>query len=226
MALITCRDVSYAYDGHLAVGGLNFAVNAGDYLCVTGENGSGKSTLIKGLLGLIKPYKGKIITDGYKAAEIGYLPQQTAAQKDFPASAYEVALSGRLGACSGPFYKNSDKKAALDNLSRLGIPPGKCFRELSGGQQRRVLLCRALCAARKMLLLDEPAAGLDHLAREDMYGVIKEINRDMGISIIMVTHDTDATGYSSHILHLGKEQVFFGTRAEYVSSRLGGPHAD
>jgi zinc transport system ATP-binding protein len=226
MALITCRDVSFGYEGNLAVSNLNFEVRGGDYLCVVGENGSGKSTLIKGLLRLKAPQTGKILMgDGLKANEIGYLPQQTAAQKDFPASAYEVVLSGCLSARGiKPFYTRKDKTAALENLKRLGIESlrHRCYRELSGGQQQRVLLARALCATKKLLLLDEPVAGLDPVVTQELYRLIEQINKETGLTVIMVSHDIpSAVKYASHILHLRGKQEFFGTTADYVSSDIG-----
>jgi zinc transport system ATP-binding protein len=223
-ALITCRNVSFAYDLGIVADGLNFEVNSGDYLCIVGENGSGKSTLIKGLLKLKQPSSGEIITGGgLHANEIGYLPQQTAAQKDFPASAYEVILSGRLGSRGIlPFYSKEDKDIAEENIKRLGIENLKncCYRELSGGQQQRVLLARALCATKKLLLLDEPAAGLDPFITAEFYSLIKKLNEN--ITIIMVSHDIrSAVKYSSHILHLKNKQEFFGTTEEYVKSDIG-----
>lgn len=223
MALITCQDASFAYEGNTVVKNLNFEVNPGDYLCVVGENGSGKSTLIKGLLRLKTPQNGSILmSEGLKANEIGYLPQQTAAQKDFPASAFEVVLSGRLSARGvRPFYSREDKEAAEKNIKRLGIQKlrNHCYRELSGGQQQRVLLARALCAMRKVVLLDEPVAGLDPVATQDLYHIIKQINEELGITIIMVSHDIhSAVNYASHILHLRNEQLFFGTTAKYLES--------
>jgi zinc transport system ATP-binding protein len=226
MALITCQDASFAYEGFVAVSGLDFEVHSGDYLCIVGENGSGKSTLIKGLLGLKTPYAGSISTgDGLKANEIGYLPQQTAAQKDFPASVYEVALSGRMGARGIlPFYSKADKEIAEKNIARLGIEQlrDRCYRELSGGQQQRVLLARALCATKKLLLLDEPVAGLDPVVTQELYCLIADINRTEGLTIIMVSHDiASAVKYASHILHLQGKQAFFGTSAEYAVSGVG-----
>ncbi|MDR3288046.1 MAG: ABC transporter ATP-binding protein [Peptococcaceae bacterium] len=226
MALITCEDASFAYEGITAVSGLNLEVRGGEYLCIVGENGSGKSTLIKGLLGLKKPQSGSVLLgDGLKTNEIGYLPQQTAAQKDFPASAYEVALSGRLSACGlRPFYSKADKAATDENLARLGVKDlrGRCYRELSGGQQQRVLLARALGATRKMLLLDEPVAGLDPVATQDLYRAIEKINRETGITILMVSHDIrSAVKYASHILHLKNTPLFFGKTADYVKSGAG-----
>lgn len=226
MALITCQNVSFAYDGNVVVSGLDFQIQSGDYLCIVGENGSGKSTLIKGLLRLKMPQSGSILMgQGLQATEIGYLPQQTAAQKDFPASVYEVVLSGRLAARGiRPFYAKTDRLAAEENIQRLGIADlkNRCYRELSGGQQQRVLLARALCATKKLLLLDEPVSGLDPLVTQELYRVIEGINRDTGISIIMVSHDIQsAVKYAGHILHLQNRQIFYGTTSEYIRSSIG-----
>lgn len=227
MDLITCKNVSFAYDGVTAVRDLNFSVAQRDYLCVVGENGAGKSTLISGLLRLKKPFSGTIcMGGGLLPGEIGYLPQQTAIQKDFPASVYEVVLSGclnRLGA--KPFYTRTEKALADENLRRMEIEnlKNRCYRELSGGQQQRVLLARALCAARKVILLDEPAAGLDPVVTQSLYGLIRQINEEMGITVIMVSHDIRAAmRYAKHILHLRQSQLFFGTTEDYKSSEAGG----
>lgn len=226
MALITCQDVSFGYEGNTVVRNLSFDVHSGDYLCVVGENGSGKSTLIKGLLRLKAPQTGSIsMANELLANEIGYLPQQTAAQKDFPASAFEVVLSGRLSARGiRPFYSRSDKALAEQNLKRLNIEAlrDRCYRELSGGQQQRVLLARALCATKKVLLLDEPVAGLDPVVTQDLYRMIESINRESGITIIMVSHDIkSAVQYASHILHLENAQAFFGKTEDYLKSNVG-----
>ena len=226
MALITCKDAAFAYEGRTVVDGLNFAVQQGDYLCIVGENGSGKSTLMKGILGLMTPRHGQIsMDDGLKSTQIGYLPQQSPSQKDFPASVYEVVISGRLSSRGiAPFYSKADKQAALDNMERLGILPlrKKSFRELSGGQQQRALLGRALCAAKKALLLDEPASGLDPIVTEELYSTIKSLSKDMGITIIMISHDIKAAvQYASHILHLQNKQMFFGVTDNYVKSDIG-----
>lgn len=223
--ILKCKNVSFAYDGVNVLEGVDFALSAGDYLCVVGENGSGKSTLIKGLLGLKSPKSGKILTgDGLKPTEIGYLPQQTELQKDFPASVREVVLSGRLNSLGARlFYNADDKKAAAENMERMGIDDiaGKCYQDLSGGQQQRVLLARAMCATKKMLLLDEPVTGLDPVAQNEMYNLIKLINLCDGITVIMVSHDIhEAVRYATHILHLGNRQLFFGTAAEYRESDL------
>ena len=222
--LITVRDLSLGYDSHAILTGLDFTVCAGDYLCIVGENGSGKTTLMKTLLQLTSPISGEIImSEGLSRNEIGYLPQQTLVQRDFPASVREVVLSG-CQARQGlrPFYNKTEKKLADDNMKLLGITDLKdrCYRDLSGGQQQRVLLARALCATRKLLLLDEPVSGLDPNATLHMYEMIRELN-SMKITIIMISHDIGAAvHYASHILHIG-DTVFFGTKEEYINSETG-----
>ncbi len=223
MAQLCCKDVGFAYGGETVLSGVNFSVNAGDYLCIVGENGSGKSTLMKGILGLKEPSEGEIVFgDGLKANEIGYLPQQTGIQRDFPASVGEVVLSGRIsGMGHRLFYSRADREAASENLERMGIEELKdrCYMELSGGQQQRVLLARAMCATKKLLLLDEPVTGLDPNAANEMYNLIKLINLCDKISVIMVTHDVhEAVRYATHILHLGHGQLFFGSVEEYRKS--------
>jgi len=225
MALMICQDVSFAYEGRTVLSGLNFETQSGDYFCIVGENGSGKSTLIKGLLRLKSPQQGRILADEADLKEIGYLPQQTVVQKDFPASAYEVVISGCLGSRGIlPFYSKKDKALAEDNLERLGIADlrNQCYRELSGGQQQRVLLARALCGAKKALILDEPVAGLDPMVTHDLYQLVANINRETGLTVIMVSHDIHgAIKYATHILHLKNTQVFFGKTADYTKSRAG-----
>ena len=224
MALLTIKDLSLGYDSNAIVENLNFKVDEGDYLCIVGENGSGKTTLMKTLVHLREPVSGQIIIgDGLKKNEIGYLPQQTVVQKDFPASVREIVISGCQGR-SGmrPFYNREEKKLAEINMERMGISElaGRCYRELSGGQQQRVLLARALCATRKILLLDEPVSGLDPKVAAEMYALIADLNRE-GITIIMISHDiATAVRYASHILHIG-DTLFYGTRDEYLESDAG-----
>lgn len=224
MALLTIQNLSLGYDSQTILEGLNFTVNQGDYLCIVGENGSGKSTLMKTLLQLQEPLGGQILTgDGLKRNEIGYLPQQTIVQRDFPASVREIVLSG----CQGrqglrPFYNKEEKKLAEKNMERMSITPlaNRCYRELSGGQQQRVLLARALCATRKILLLDEPVSGLDPKVTQEMYDLIAKLNSE-GITIIMISHDiAAAVRYARHILHIGSD-VFFGTKEDYLKSESG-----
>ena len=224
MALLTVKDLSLGYDNRTIAEDLNFTVSAGDYLCIVGENGSGKSTLMKTLLHLQPPVKGEIIAgDGLKNNEIGYLPQQTIVQRDFPASVREIVLSGCQSRCGlRPFYNKEEKALAAENMKRMRITDlaDRCYRELSGGQQQRVLLARALCATRKVLLLDEPVSGLDPKVTAEMYELIKELN-DEGITIIMISHDIAAAiRYATNILHIGSS-VFFGTKEEYLESDTG-----
>ena len=224
MALITAQNLTLGYDSRIIVADLNFSVNAGDYLCIVGENGSGKTTLMRTMLRLQEPVRGRVLFgDGLKENEIGYLPQQTLVQKDFPASVKEIVLSGCQGRCGlRPFYNAEEKALANQSMERMGISglAGRCYRELSGGQQQRVLLARALCATRKALLLDEPVSGLDPNATAGMYGLIKELNRE-GITVIMVSHDVGAAlRYATHVLHVGTS-VFFGSKAEYLASEPG-----
>lgn len=226
MSQLVCKNLVLGYEGKAVVRDLNFEVNCGDYLCIVGENGSGKSTLIKALLGLKAPMSGEIRTgDGLPANGIGYLPQQTIVQKDFPASVQEIVLSGCLNRCGWrPFYGQKEKTMAKENMEKLGIThlAKRCYRELSGGQQQRVLLARALCATKYMLLLDEPVAGLDPVAMQEMYDLLKELNEKEKITIIMVSHDIRAAvSYADHILHISEEPLFFGTKEEYVQSEVG-----
>ena len=223
MALMKCNDLSFAYDGKIVLEGVNFEIEAGDYLCIVGENGSGKSTLIKGLLGLKAPDSGSIsLGEGLRPTEIGYLPQQTQLQKDFPASVNEVVLSGCLNSLGKRFaYGKKERELAKLNMERMGIEDigNESYHSLSGGQQQRVLLARALCATKKLLLLDEPVTGLDPIATGEMYNLIKLVNLCDNISVIMVSHDIhEAVRYATKILHLGHRQLFFGTSAEYRES--------
>jgi len=223
---LVCGNLTLGYDGKTVVNGLSFDVGAGDYLCIVGENGSGKSTLMKALLGLKAPISGRVTFGcGLTQKDIGYLPQQTLIQKDFPASVREVVLSGclnRLGL--RPFYTKAEKTLADENMEKLGIAPlkNRCYRELSGGQQQRVLLARALCAACKILLLDEPCAGLDPKAAGEMYALIEKLNAG-GITVIMISHDVNtAVNYASHILRIGnKTALFYGTKAQYLGNEGG-----
>ena len=241
--LITCQNVSLGYEGQAVFRNLSFTVEHGDYLWVVGENGSGKTTLIKGMLRLLDPSVGRILfCNELRQGRIGYLSQQMALKKDFPAGVFEIVLSGNLGGMGlRPFYGAKDKRLAAEAMVQLGIADlkGKCFRELSGGQQRRVLLARALCAAQtepgssgiehkaietscRLLILDEPAASLDPLVTVELYELLKTLNKSAGITIIMVSHDIRAAEqYSNRILHLEKGRGYFGETAEYLQSERG-----
>lgn len=232
MTLIQCCDLSLGYEGKCVLSHLELSVQEGDYLAIVGENGAGKSTLLKGILGLIRPTGGHIHFH-LPPKEIGYLPQQTPIQRDFPASVMEVVLSGLLAAKGyAPFYTRADRETALSKLRLLGAEDlaNRCYRELSGGQQQRVLLARALCAAGELLILDEPVTGLDPAAAQELYRTLEYLNKQEGIAIVAVTHDIrSALRYADHILHAGHGTYFFGTAADYLTSpwgkRFGGDEA-
>ncbi len=224
MAILSCENLSFGYEGKALIRSLSFSVQTGDYLCIVGENGSGKSTLMRTILGLQPPISGRVMLgEGLRQNEIGYLPQQSFVQRDFPASVREIVLSGcqgRLGL--RPFYGEEEKRRAEEAMEKLGISElsRRCYRELSGGQQQRVLLARALCATEKLLLLDEPVAGLDPLATEEMYRLIEGLNKE-GTTLIMISHDMHyALGHASHILQIGRDW-FYGSKADYLRSEIG-----
>lgn len=224
MSLIDFNKVTIGYDGKSVISDLTFQIKPNEYVCIVGENGSGKTTLMKCLLGLIPPLSGKItFGDGLTQNEIGYLPQKTVLQKDFPASVEEVVLSGCLNKKHTLFYSQKQKKTAEKNMELTGITDIRknCFRELSGGQQQRALLARALCATTKLLILDEPVTGLDPVASADMYNLVKNLYKD-GITVIMVSHDiTAAVNNATKILHLTKDNYFFGSTHQYLHSDVG-----
>ena len=222
MSYIKCENLVLGYEGTPVAQNISFEVNKGDYLCILGENGAGKSTLMKTILGLTPLMNGSIAYgEGLEKYEIGYLPQQTFVQKDFPASVWEIVLSGTLSKCGRrAFFGKAEKKLAEENMKRMDIWTLKkeCYRNLSGGQQQRVLLARALCASSKLLVLDEPVTGLDPKVTVEFYQLIKDLNKE-GLTIIMVSHDIDAAvRYASHVLHVEKEQSFIGTTEEYMRS--------
>ena len=224
MPQIECNNLALGYDGKVFVEGLTFWIEKGDYLCIVGENGVGKSTLIKALLNLNPPVDGEILIDNEVEGGIGYLPQQTEMQRDFPASVREIVLSGCIKGCGFlPFYSKEQKMLAVENMRKLGIEnlANRSYRELSGGQQQRVLLARALCASTKILLLDEPSSGLDPVASAEMYSVIENLNQ-AGVTVVMVSHDIHtAVKYSKHILHMRHKPLFFGTTDDYKESNIG-----
>jgi zinc transport system ATP-binding protein len=211
--IITLQNASFGYDGHSVIKNININVKRGDYLCITGENGSGKSTLLKGILHLTNPLSGSVIcSPDVQKSGMGYLAQQEAAKKDFPASAWEIVMSGFAGKMGiRPFYFRREKETALENMQLLEIAglKNRCFRELSGGQQRRVLIARALCACGILLVLDEPAAGLDPAAAAGLYELLAALNKT-GITIVSVTHDVQAAQqFASHILHIANGRCFW-----------------
>lgn len=224
MSQISCKNITIAYEKDVIVDGLSFDVNTGEYISIIGENGAGKSTLLKAILGLIRVKSGNIIfSECLKRNNIGYLSQQNPLQKDFPASVFEVVLSGCLNSKGMfPFFTQKDKNKARENLKKLGMMEllHQSFADLSGGQKQRVLLARALCATDKIIFLDEPITGLDPVAMKDMYALIQKLNREMHITIVMVTHDIEnAVKYSDKILELKKDGYFFGDIKEYFKQK-------
>lgn len=226
MALIAMKNVTIAFEGAVAVDNVSLSVKKGDYLVVVGENGSGKSTLMRAMLGLVRPKSGKIAYgDGLHKNQIGYLPQQTAAQRDFPASVEEVVLSGcvnRMGLRFG--FNKAERQKAMDNMEMLDILKfrKKSYRNLSGGQQQRVLLARALCATDSILLLDEPVTGLDPAAAEEMYAVIRDLNKKQGVAIVMVSHDIHgALQDANKVLVMDRGMDFMGSVSQYEAEYMG-----
>ncbi len=220
--MLKVKNLCVSLNGTDILENINFSVEKGEYISIVGENGSGKSTLIKAILGQLPKKSGEIIFSE-KIGRIGYLPQQMNI-KNFPASCFEVVLSGCIGSMKLPFYTKTEKQKAMDNMKLLNISDlaKKKFIYLSGGEKQRVLLARAMCAGENMLILDEPVTGLDPLVTEDMYKLIKKLNDEAGVTILMVSHDIpQAAKYSSKILHIGKSVRFFGTSEEYISSEIG-----
>lgn len=219
--LIEVIGLSLSYDGHRVLNDLSFRLCCGDYLCIIGDNGTGKTTLMDALLELKKPDCGTLkYADDLSKTQIGFLPQRTELQSDFPASVSEIVMSGCIGRhTKGIFFSKKDKQVAFENMEKLGIThlSSRSYRELSGGQQQRVLLARALCSAQKILMLDEPVSGLDPKATLDMYSLVRDINKHEGISIVMISHDMPAVlKYATHILYLGKSECFYGQVNEFI----------
>jgi len=224
--ILECDKLTASYDGSDVLSGLSFSLTEGDYLCILGENGSGKSTLVKCLLGIKAPDSGRIILgDGLKTSDIGYLPQHINLAAGFPATVAEVVISGCLGRRGlRPFYSSKEKETARHAMERLGVADlaDRSCRELSGGQQQRMFLARAMCAAKKLLLLDEPVTGLDPTATSEMYQLIDDLNKKDGMTVIMVSHDVvRSLECANRILCLcSRDHSFFGTPEEYANSHI------
>ncbi len=204
MACLTCDNLSIGYSGTPVASGISFSVSPGDLLCILGKNGIGKSTLVKTLLRLIPPISGRLELSGHHTGcGVGYLPQRGETQRDFPASAGEIVLSGRLARIgSRPFFSKEDRQAALDALERTDALElrDRPFSQLSGGQQQRVLLARALCAASRIVVLDEPTNGLDPDAAKGLYDLLETLRHD-GLAVIIVSHDvSEALSHATHVL--------------------------
>ena len=215
--IIECKNLTLAYDGAVVIRNLSFNVSEGEILLVSGENGSGKSTLIKAMTGLIKPVSGSITVNGKR--KIGYLPQQSGIGKDFPATVKEIVSQGFTGSLKYGIFMPRDASERMHRAMHLtGIEKlkSKCFSELSGGQQQRVLLSRALCAADDMLILDEPTNGLDPESCAHMYGIITSLKKDLGMTVIMVSHDLETSvTLADRVLHLCCDGAFCCAAEEY-----------
>ncbi len=220
MSLIDIKNLSLGYDGNIVLKNVNLKIEENAFLCVVGPNGSGKSTLIKGILGLIKPISGTITFNNLKQNFIGYMPQETKVDSNFPASVLEIVLSGTLNKKSmSLFYTKEDKKLAIKNLKILGIEnlKNKHFSELSGGQRQKVLLARSLCATSKLLILDEPSNNLDSKSKKNLYDILKDLNKNYNITIIMITHDLDHNNLiGNKILSLREDDIFYGTTEDFI----------
>ena len=225
MDVIVCKNLTVRNERTLALDDVSFSVRKGEFLTIVGENGAGKSTLVKTILGMTAPDAGSVEIDAGTVGRIGYMPQQSSAQRDFPASVREVVLSGCVGGTGFlPFYSRAQKAAARANMDLLGVTlfAKKNYRALSGGQQQRVLLCRALCAAKEVLLLDEPTTGLDPLVTKELYTTIKHLSVEHGMTVVMVSHDVDAAlRYSDRILHLATSLKFIGTPDDFLKTPFG-----
>ena len=220
MSLIDIKNLSLGYDGNIVLKNVNLKIEENDFICVVGPNGSGKSTLIKGILGLIKPISGTITFNNLKQNFIGYMPQETKVDSNFPASVLEIVLSGTLNKKRmSLFYTKEDKKLAIKNLKILGIESlkNKHFSELSGGQRQKVLLARSLCATSKLLILDEPSNNLDSKSKKNLYDILKNLNKNYNITIIMITHDLDHNNLiGNKILSLREDDIFYGTTEDFI----------
>ena len=217
MKLISLKNLSLGYDNKVVLSNINIDIEEDDFICIVGPNGSGKSTLVKGILGLIKPMKGKVIYHNLKQNFIGYMPQETKVDANFPASVFEIVLSGFLNRTL--FYSKKDKEQAINNLRILGIEKlkDKCFCDLSGGQRQKVLLARSLCATSKLLILDEPSNNLDSKSKKELYNIISNLNKNNSITIIMITHDLDHDNLiGNKILSLREDDIFFGSTSDFV----------
>ncbi len=223
MALISVKNISKRFSSNYVLQDISLEVQKGETLYIVGENGSGKTTLIKLLLGLETATSGEIVLDGIGKQDIGYLPQQNEIQADFPASVQEVVMTGFLSRTKTPFYTKKQKADAERIMEELGIGEfkAKSFRTLSGGQKQRVLLCRAMCAADSVLLLDEPLTALDPTAAAQFYEILARLKKQ-GVTLIIISHDVQcAVKYADKILHLGKNESFFGTAHDYCHCEIG-----
>ncbi len=216
--LLTCRNVTAGYEDCPLCREINFTLHEGEYLCVVGPSGSGKSALAAALMRVIPPIAGEIVYENrLTAADIGCMPQTLELRG--ASSVLDVAISGCLAGSRRLFVGRREKTLALEKLDRLGVADlaKRRFGELSGGQRQRVLLARALCGARRLLILDEPMHGLDAVAKDELFAEIISLNRDEGIAVFIIDRDAlDGT-----VLHLSDRQLFCGSVLEYRTSVPG-----
>lgn len=220
MVLVELKDLTLGYNGQAVVTDVNLKIEEGDFICVVGPNGAGKSTLVKGILGLLAPMNGKVVYRNLQRNFIGYMPQETKVDANFPASVMEVVLAGTLNRLGTRFwYGEAERKIAIKSMTWLGIEDLKdvSFSELSGGQRQKVLLARSLAATRKLLILDEPSNSLDMSSKMELYRRLEKLNREEGVAVMMITHDLDHDNLIGRkILSLGSDEVFYGTTEEFV----------
>lgn len=220
MSFIEVSHLSLGYDHQIVISNLSFSIEQGDFVCIVGPNGAGKSTLIKGILGLLKPMSGEVLYHGLKQNFIGYMPQESKIDKHFPASVEEIVLSGTLNQSrTFSFYSKEDRKRVDEVLNLLGIASLKNahFPDLSGGQRQKVLLARSLCASTKLLILDEPSNNLDSTSKQELYQILKSLNQNKGMTILMITHDLDHHNLiGNKILSLEKNNYFYGSVEDFV----------
>lgn len=225
MELFKLEKLTLGYENKIVLKNISFSVEEGDFIIIVGPNGSGKSTLIKGILGLINPIKGKIVLNDLKRNYIGYMPQETKVDSNFPASVNEIVLSGLLNNKKfKPFYTKEDKEIVSKNLKLLHIDnlKNKNFSDLSGGQRQKVLLARSLCATKKLLILDEPSNNLDYKSKIDLYNIAKKLNKEKNITVLMITHDLDNENLiGNKVISLGEKEFFYGTNKEYKELKNG-----
>ena len=226
--VIEAKDVSVQYQGVEVVSRISFDVQSGDYIGIVGPNGSGKTTLVKALLGLVSfdgtiRYLGESLSDFAATKHIGYLPQKMSfLDQRFPATAKEIVVSGVY--CCKRFPKRlsrSDHKAALEAMEVLGITnlKNRPIGRLSGGQQQRILLARALVHHPQLLILDEPTVALDPKSREGFYATVKKLNKESGVTVLLISHDVGSVGqYASKLLYVDREIIFYGTFEEFCKS--------
>ena len=224
--MMVLDNVSLGYEGRPVVENISFSLKKGENLCLVGANGSGKSTLIKGILGLIPAQRGQIdVKCGLN--KVSYLAQIHAVDRDFPATVREIVMSGtQVSARRLPFYTQKDRARAAEAMERLKISAfaGRRIGQLSVGQQQRVLLARAIARQPELLILDEPCSALDPEITAEMYGLFDQLKRELGLTMLISTHDwAYVRRAADRVLELGRQVEFIGTVEDWVAARGGVP---